>query len=143
MTACAVVAVSSSCNFTPEWHGVHRSISETENVWHPPLLFLSCFHVFVLHQYGLVAQKLGFHFHVHCLLHVFIFHRLAPEEYLSEHFSPCTSIQILDCSTMEKEMSILSADVFVQRTNEVSESNRKPYCQICPTKFTSSSTLLT
>ena len=27
MTACAVVAVSSSCNFTPEWHGVHRSIS--------------------------------------------------------------------------------------------------------------------
>ena len=24
----------------------------------------------------------------------FIFHRLAPEEYLSEHFSPCTSIQI-------------------------------------------------
>ena len=56
--------------------------------------FLSCFHVFVLHQYGLVAQKLGFHFHVHCLLHVFIFHRLAPEEYLSEHFSPCTSIQI-------------------------------------------------
>ena len=36
----------------------------------------------------------GFHFHVHCLLHVFIFHRLAPEEYLSEHFSPCTSIYI-------------------------------------------------
>ena len=94
MSACAVVAVSSSCNVTPEWHGVHRSSSKTENVAIQIHFFLSCFHVFVLHQYGLVAQKLGFHFHVHCLLHVFIFHRLAPEEYLSEHFSPCTSIYI-------------------------------------------------
>ena len=56
MAACAVVAVSSSCNVTPEWHGVHRSSSKTENVWHPPSFFSSCFHVFVLHQDGLVAS---------------------------------------------------------------------------------------
>ena len=141
MTACAVVAVSSSCNFTPEWHGVHRSSSKTENVWHPNSLFLSCFHVFVLHQDGLVASTFMC---TVCFMFSY-FTGLHQKSISLNTFSLALAsrLQQYCSSTMEKEMSILSADVFVQRTNEVSESNRKPYCQICPTKFTSSSTLLT